>query len=242
MYQRVDVLLLGAIAGIRQAGEYAAAYRILDGLLLFPGAVVASFLPSWSARRAGFRSRNAELVVLLLLCIGVLVGIEVALASGFLIDRLYGSEYAAAGSILAILSLSAPIFYANIALIWAAYVRKREKRVALLGVIAFVTNLALNVVLISRFGGEGAAVATVVTEIVIGAGYLLTLGVQRRENRSLVVRPLATAAAYTAAVVATTLLGVATHAPWIISSLLAGTAGLVLLFAVYQREVGRTLR
>ena len=51
LYQRVDVLMLGALTGVAAAGEYVAAYRILDGILLLPAAVVAVFLPSWAERR-----------------------------------------------------------------------------------------------------------------------------------------------------------------------------------------------
>ena len=137
LYQRVDVLLLGALAGVAVTGEYAAAYRILEGTFLLPVAVVAAFLPSWTARR-GRRDRamGAGPVVLALVCVGVLVGVELALARELIVDLLFGEEYASAAPVLAILALSVPIFYANIALVWVAYARGRERRVATLGVVA----------------------------------------------------------------------------------------------------------
>ena len=98
------------------------------------------------------------MVVLMLVCIGVLAAVELVLARQFVIDLLYGDAYASSALILAVLALSVPFFYADIALVWLAYVQGHEKRVAALGVVALVANVAINVVLIRKFGGLGAAV------------------------------------------------------------------------------------
>jgi O-antigen/teichoic acid export membrane protein len=148
-------------------------------------AVVAAFAPSWAERRdaKGAAGRAASLVVLLLVCIGVLAGAELLLARGFLVDLLYGGEYASSAPILAVLALSVPIFYADIALVWIAYVRGHEKRVAALGIVALVTNIAINVVLIRSFSGLGAAPTAVVTEATINR-VRLTLGLHRKTPRA----------------------------------------------------------
>jgi O-antigen/teichoic acid export membrane protein len=238
LYQRVDVLMLGAIAGVSVAGEYVAAYRILDGILLLPVAVVAAFLPSWAERRdaKGVAGRAASLVVLLLVCIGVLAGAELLLARGFLVDLLYGGEYASSAPILAVLALSVPIFYADIALVWIAYVRGHEKRVAALGIVALVTNIAINVVLIRSFGGLGAAMTTVVTEATISLGYAFTLGLHRKEHRARALEVLATAGAYAGALVALVMLCVIAEVHWALSCLAVAVLGTALLLLVYRRE------
>jgi O-antigen/teichoic acid export membrane protein len=210
LYQRVDVLMLGAIAGVSVAGEYVAAYRILDGILLLPVAVVV--------------------------CIGVLAGAELVLARGFLVDLLYGGEYASSAPILAVLALSVPIFYADIALVWIAYVRGHEKRVAALGIVALVTNVVINVVLIRSFGGLGAAVTTVVTEAAISLGYAFTLGIHRKEHRARALEVLATAGAYAGALVALVMLCVIAEVHWALSCLAVAVLGTALLLLVYRRE------
>jgi O-antigen/teichoic acid export membrane protein len=238
LYQRVDILLLGALAGVAAAGEYAAAYRILDGILLLPAAAVVAFLPSWTARRrtAG-ASGGAGAVVVLLVCIGVLAGVGLLLAREFLVDLLFGDEYRSSARILGILALSVPIFYANIALVWIAYTRGKERRVAVLGLLALISNVALNIVLIRELSGVGAAVATVLTEAVICAGYAVTLGVHRRENRARAARLLATAGAYVGPMIALATLCLAVEAPVAPSCLAAAALGTALLAMVYRREV-----
>ena len=237
LYQRVDILILGALAGITVAGEYAAAYRILDGILLLPAAIVAAFLPSWTARRStGSANGGAGLVVVLLICVGVLAGVELVLARDFLVDLLYGEEYGSAARILAILAISIPIFYADIALVWIAYARGKEKRVALLGVAALISNVALNIVLIPKFGGVGAAVATVMTEAVICAGYALALGVHQRENLARTARLLASASACAVPLLVLATLCLVVQVPTTASCLAAAAVGAALLTMVYRRE------
>lgn len=238
LYQRVDVLLLGALAGVAVAGEYSAAYRILDGTFLLPTAVVAAFLPSWTARRGrDGTTLGASPVVLVLVCVGVLVGVELALARELIVDLLFGEEYASAAPVLAILALSVPIFYANIALVWIAYSRGREGRVAALGVVALISNVMLNIVLIAVLDGVGAAIATVVTEAVVCVGYAFTLGLHRQQTAASGVRALASVGPYIGLMLVFASASVALHAPPVASCLVAAGMGGAQLALVYRRRI-----
>lgn len=178
-------------------------------------------------------------MVLMLVCIGVLAALELVLARQFVIDLLYGDAYASSALILAVLALSVPFFYADIALVWLAYVQGHEKRVAALGVVAFLANVAINIVLIRGFGGLGAAVATVVTEAAICVGYAFTLGIHRRERRSGALELLATAGAYTVALLALVMLCAFGGVPRALTCLAVGGLGLALLTMVYRRAASR---
>ena len=238
LYQRVDVLLLGSLASVAVAGEYAAAYRILDGTFLLPTAVVAAFLPSWTARRGrNDTTLGASPIVLILVCVGVLVGVELVLARELIVDLLFGDEYSSAAPVLAVLGLSVPIFYANIALVWIAYSRGMEARVATLGIVALIANVVLNVVLIAALGGVGAAIATVVTEAVVCVGYAFTLGLHRRLTWARTVRALASVGTYTALMLAFAIASVGLHAPAAASCLVAAGIGAALLTFVYVHEI-----
>ena len=220
LYQRVDVPLLGALAGVAVTGEYAAAYRILDGTFLLPVAVVAAFLPSWTARRGrGDRAAGAGPVVLALVCVGVLVGVELALARELIVDLLFGEEYAS------VLAISVPIFYANIALVWVAYARGRERRVATLGVVALISNVMLNIVLIQVLDGVGAAIGTVVTEAVVFVGYVVTLSLHRHRTWESTARALGSVVPYIGLMLAFAIASVALHAPPAASCLVAAGMG-----------------
>ena len=238
LYQRVDVLLLGALAGVAVTGEYAAAYRILDGTFLLPVAVVAAFLPSWTARRGrGDRAAGAGPVVLALVCVGVLVGVELALARELIVDLLFGEEYASAAPVLAILALSVPIFYANIALVWVAYARGRERRVATLGVVALISNVMLNIVLIQVLDGVGAAIGTVVTEAVVFVGYVVTLSLHRHRTWESTARALGSVVPYIGLMLAFAIASVALHAPPAASCLVAAGMGAAMLALVYRKQL-----
>jgi O-antigen/teichoic acid export membrane protein len=237
-YQRVDVLLLGALAGVAVAGEYSAAYRILDGTFLLPIAVVAAFFPSWTARRRrDGATRGASSVVPILVCIGVLVGVELVLARGLIVELLFGDEYASAAPVLAILALSVPLFYANIALVWIAYSRGRERRVAALGVVALISNVTLNIVLIPVLDGVGAAIATVVAETVVCVGYAFTLDLHRRPMQAGTVRALTSVGTYAGLMLTFGIVSVALHAPPAASCLVAAGLGAALLALVCRREI-----
>ena len=230
LYQRVDVLMLGALTGVAAAGEYVAAYRILDGILLLPAAVVAVFLPSWAERRGanGAAGRGAGMVVVLLICIGVLAGAELVLARG--VPR----RSAVRRRVRLVCPDSRRPRTRGADLLrghCARLDRLRpgyEKRVAALGIVALFTNVWINVVLIRVFGGVGAAVATVVTEAVICAGYAFTLGIHRREHRARALDVLATAGAYAGALFALGMLCAVTGVHWALACIAVAGLGTVL--------------
>jgi len=168
-------------------------------------------------------------------CVGVIVGVELALAREFVVHLLFGNEYASAAPVLAVLACSVPIFYANIALVWVAYSRGMEGRVAALGVVALTSNVMLNIALIPTLDGVGAAVATVVTEAVVCAGYAVALGRHRRQNLAGTIRVLAPVSAYALLMVALAALSVAVGAPVAASCLVAAGIGAVLIAFVYRR-------
>ena len=239
LYQRVDILLLGGVAGVVAAGEYAAAYRMLDGALLLPAAIVAAFIPTWTVRRrtADGSGKAVSGVVLLLVCIGVVVALELVLARDFVVDVLYGESYRSSVGVLATLALSIPVFYADCVLVWVAYARGKERAVALLGALALASNVALNIVLIRAFGAVGAAAATVATEALISLGYAILLGAHRREHRITVLRTLATAGAFAGAMSALAVVCSASGAPRLPVALVMAGIGVALLAMVYRREM-----
>jgi O-antigen/teichoic acid export membrane protein len=111
--------------------------------------------------------------------------------------------------------------------------------VATLGVVALISNVALNIVLIPALGGVGAAIATVVTEAVICVGYVFTLGLHRRRTRAGAVRALASVGTYAGLMLGSAILAVALHAPPAASCVVVAGLGAALLAFVYRREVAQ---
>ena len=91
-------------------------------------------------------------------------------AAGWLIPLLYRAPYAAAVPAFRILVLSFPLMTVNMALTHQLIGRDRQATYAVLCGLALAVNLALNARLIPALSIDGAAWATLGTELFLTAG------------------------------------------------------------------------
>lgn len=172
LYWRVDVVLLSVLTSRSEVGFYVAAYRIFSGLLLLPQSYGQALLPRLvrSAAVSNIRRALAETTVM-----GILVAGAVVILSARGVEFLYGASFLPSVSILTILALG--LVPACIdqplgrALIARGYQRMDLAAVA----TATVVNIVLNLLLIPRFGANGAAGATVVALVVSVVGHSVAL-------------------------------------------------------------------
>ncbi|SEV81149.1 flippase [Natrinema salifodinae] len=159
-----DILLLHPIAGSEQAGYYQAAIVITDFLWLVPFAVQLTLLHSsselWSnGRRERINEVSAlatryVFLVTMLFCVGIAV-----LADSF-VPLYYGGEFEAAIRPLQFLLIGV-VGFAVARPIFAIGQGKGTLRTLIYATGAAVAfNLVLNLLLIPRYGTNGAAVAT----------------------------------------------------------------------------------
>lgn len=163
---KVDQVMLGEMVGNAEVGIYAAAARLSEVWYFIPTAIAASTFPalirSKDTSEAVYYSRLQQLYTGLA-AIALVVAVVATFVAKPGIMLLYGSAYAKAGTILAIH-------------IWASlFVFMREARAKWIiteGLFKFglichglgaVMNLVINWFLIPRYGGIGAAIATVVS-------------------------------------------------------------------------------
>jgi O-antigen/teichoic acid export membrane protein len=181
-YYKIDGVILFQLKGAEQTALYAAAYRFLDVLQLFPAAVVAILLPLLaSLGRTGYtrrseRSVQAALVLLGLVAVPIVVG--GSLLSGRIVVLLYGNDFRGAAPLLAILLpafLSICMGYVFTAILIAGRYMWPYVAVA---IVAAVVNVAANLVLIPQFGAKGAAWITLATEFSVM--FSITLLARRR--------------------------------------------------------------
>lgn len=177
VYNQIDSILLLQIGGSHEAGIYAAAYGFLGPLGFFPAAVVSSFFPVMSATYPGDVARTKRLVqtcadVLGVVTLPVLAG-SIAL-SGPIVHLLYGSAFSRTAGLVPILI---------VAYVWSAFgslagflsaVLGVQWRLAISSTIGAVVNIALNLVVIPRYGAYGSAWATVATETITMSVMMIT--------------------------------------------------------------------
>ena len=166
LYQRADVWVLAVIAGPTSVAMYAAAYRLLDGLLLLPGAVAALVVPRTAglppAGRAAAGRRSAVHSVALVLPLSALV----AVLGAPVLELLFGAPFAGAAPVLAVLMVSAAA--GAVVTVLSPLVGVAARRTyAVVMALALSLNLTLNVSLVPRLGSMGAALATLASHTVL---------------------------------------------------------------------------
>ena len=167
LYFRIDVFLVQLWSGTEAVALYNAVFRLVEALRLFPAAVLAVVLPSLV--RAGDRRPLAR-VAMPITAFAIAVSAALWMAAGRLIPLLYGSPYAPAVPAFRVLLLSFPLLSLNYALTHQLVGWNGQRAYAGLCGLALAVNVALNARLIPLWSIEGAAWATLGTELVLTAG------------------------------------------------------------------------
>lgn len=176
LYFRIDVFLVQLWSGTEAVAFYNAVFRLVEALRLFPAAVLAVILPSLV--RAGDLRPMAR-ASLPVCAFAIAVSAVLWAGAGWLIPLLYGDRYAAAVPAFRVLLLSFPFLSLNLALTHQLVAWDGHRAYAGLCALALAVNLALNARLIPLRSIEGAAWATLGTELVLTAGCGLALWVVR---------------------------------------------------------------
>ncbi len=173
----LDVVILGLMVSSREVGWYSAAYRIVFFVMALLYAAHVTFLPEIArsvnapGTLAGILSRSIGLSLTVTIPF-VVGGVLVAPA---LMDLIFGADYqngAVALQLLLLSLLPLAVHGATRNVFLAMHRLGLETVIIACGV---AVNVALNIILIPRFGIVGAAVATVAGESAILAGAFIAL-------------------------------------------------------------------
>jgi O-antigen/teichoic acid export membrane protein len=176
-YARIDQVLVYELAGAREAGLYAAAYRILEQSHFLPLAVATTFLPLVAAAHGAdiARARRMTQHVINYMAVGSLPAFAFTLvASEQVIRLLFGDAFVPAAPALPVLMGAFVVIcfgYLSGNLVIVLGLQRRFLRYAL---VALVFNVALNLVLIPPYGFLAAAWVTLATEILV-VGLTMTM-------------------------------------------------------------------
>jgi O-antigen/teichoic acid export membrane protein len=181
VYLKIDVVMLQAFKGSTVVGWYAIASGLLLAFIPLQMAVIQSIFPIFSrtyVEDQGSFSLYFERISRFLLSTGTAVAVIVTLAASLLISILYGKEYIQSVSMLRILIWALPLMSLS-SLARTALMSCNLQRIALwVGGSNVIVNIVLNLFFITLFGGHGAAMATILTEL---AGLILFLAFIRKK-------------------------------------------------------------
>jgi O-antigen/teichoic acid export membrane protein len=179
---RLDQWLLGAIAGPRELGVYSVAVAWAEALWYLPTALAAVQRPDLVRALREEAARLAARVFRAAVLITALFGLVMVVAAPVLCVTIFGEEFEGSVNMLRILVVAA-LGVTAIKLLGSALVARGRPGLQSFAVGAgFVCSVALDIALIPRFEGMGAAVAAALAHSAAGAVvvaiFVRTLGVR----------------------------------------------------------------
>lgn len=166
IYMKIDQIMLGLMIGDEAAGIYSAAVRISELWYFIPMMIVASVFPSILETRkhsnALYYQRLQQLYDLMV-WLSVGVAFPTLFFSTPVIKQLFGEAFSASGPILAIHIWAAVFVFLGVAGSQWFLAENRQILHFQRTLLGALVNIALNGVLIPRFGPVGAAIATVIS-------------------------------------------------------------------------------
>ena len=169
VYSRVDIVLVGFLVGAGGAGVYNAAYRVVFFLAFIPGIAAVSLFPRASRLYTDSVSDFSELYhrsLNLIVLLGLPIAAGVWLTAPDLVVLTFGDEFREAASVLRILTVW--LFLTFLSRTAAVFLMACDRQAHRTRGFFHATwmSVAAGLLLIPRFGIEGAAVAAVLSEAV----------------------------------------------------------------------------
>lgn len=170
IYFKVDTLILFYFKGAADVGIYAVSYRVLE-TTLFAGSYLSSSLKPLLSKSVYEDNEKAEKAVTqgctFLLAIALSLSITSLVFARDIILFLSNSSFLPGANALVILGL-APIFLFPSGLFGEVLIAKdRKKLLITLSIFILIFNVALNIILIPRYSYFGAALSTLISEVVL---------------------------------------------------------------------------
>ncbi|PID31643.1 hypothetical protein CR983_00085 [Candidatus Saccharibacteria bacterium] len=171
IYVQVDKVMIGNIENNTQLGYYAAALTLCAAWSFLPNAITQSMRPvileAKLASEALYTLRLKQLFFIVF-WLSAFVSALIAIAAPWIVSTLYGQSYAPS-----ILIIQIAVWYMPLSMLGTArgvwiVAEQKNKYVKYYLAVGLIINVVLNLYLIPRFGIIGAAVATIITELITG--------------------------------------------------------------------------
>lgn len=186
IYSRIDQIMIKQMMNDYYIGLYSVTAKLSEVWIFIPSAIVGSLFPaivnSKKTNQEVYKSRFKRLYSLLFF-LSLLMSLLIFIFSKFLIQFLFGVEYMGALSSLRIYVWSGIATSIGFAISQYLIVENRTKELFFLNFFSMLINICLNLVLIPRYGIEGAAFATLFSYFTIIFG----LSFNKESRRHLVL-------------------------------------------------------
>jgi O-antigen/teichoic acid export membrane protein len=175
LYFRCDLYFVEKWQGLEAVGAYNAVFRLIEAMRLVPAAILAVTFPLLcKATDLRLLQRIAGGLAVL----GLVFLASFAPFSGFIVRTVYGVPFESAGPTFAILTLALPLLFLNYALTHQVIGWDGQLSFLWISLAALIANVAANLWLVPSYGMNGAAWATLITEVVVTAGCVIVLWIR----------------------------------------------------------------
>lgn len=173
IYMRIDQIMIGQMLGNKEVGLFSAAVKISEVWYFIPTAIVSSVFPAIIRAKQldeALYLRRLQRLYDLMVVVAVAVAIPLTVLSDELMTLLFGAEYGPAGDILSLHIWGGVFVFLGVASSQWYLAENLQKIAFYRAMLGAFINILLNFILIPSQGVVGAAVATVLAQLV--AAYL----------------------------------------------------------------------
>ncbi len=170
IYYHIDIVMLSLMQGDASVGIYSAAYKLSEPLSLIPSAFMVSLFPIMSASFKNSKERilkSYRLGIRYLLIIALPIAMCITLLSDKIILLIYKAPFAESATVLQILIWVLVFISLHYVLTNILISIEKQKLYMICTGLCAIVNLTLNFILIPILSYNGAAIATVATNVVL---------------------------------------------------------------------------
>ncbi len=158
--RRFDTLMLGASRGAAELGVYTAAVNGAEVMFYLPTSVASVLLPAAASLETRAARSLTRKVLMVVVAATIAAAALVIVLAPLLVRVLFGSEFDGSVLPLRILALALVGMSIRIVLRSALLAQRRQSLASAMTVLTLVAIVALDLVLIPRYGATGAAIAS----------------------------------------------------------------------------------
>jgi O-antigen/teichoic acid export membrane protein len=169
IYMRIDQVMIKEMLGNEAVGQYAAAVRISEAWYFIPVVIASSMFPAIiNAKKISEKLYYERLQKLydLMVWLAIAIALPMTFLSDWVINVLYGAEYNQAGDVLMIHIWAGIFVFLGVAVGKYLAVENWTKKYFYRALFGVILNVILNYFFIPIYGVSGAAISTLLGQLV----------------------------------------------------------------------------
>lgn len=179
LYMRMDQVMLGKMMGDKEVGIFSSAIRISEIWYFIPSAISTSIYPALiDAKKQGkeIYVKRLNQIFFWMTAFTLPVAALISISAPHIVSLLYGNEYSEAGRVLSIHIWAGVPLLIGLGYGKAYLIEGLTKLSFYFTFCNAIANISLNLMLIPKYGPEGAAAATAITQFFsffVGTTYII---------------------------------------------------------------------